>query len=462
MRFMRKHSKKNSNKLMSSCQNSLSERQAVLSSFKEISLKESIATDNSYSHEIDNSSKMTISSFRDSACSFKFARLKHSRVNSSIGNKGLMRREFFNIPYLGKENSSCNITDTVNRSDNLHLFNSDRLTEFRQNVGDVIQLFHKVKECRDFLRQDKLFSEAIGSDRAFCSLNNLISADRDLSALAAPIKRLCNNLSIRGSDQAGRGEFLKEQEHCSGKYITDGLQFREGSLQNPLNLIFSGSNKMADGFTLSCNISEVFSILRVRGLLDRILMDKDELSDSEGVFFVSFGFTQREFCEIGNQNWINNDRIDTFVGQIGEEIDMVASCGLHDSHDRVEVFTVRSNSLQQVGETAFIHSGRQRKAKIAFGIKSCGRERILGNINTDKQFSHNNTSLKSYSDKAGEASRPILHVDKGSKTQSTYYGFGRQGTDSVKGSLTQVECSSPACPSLTGKTRLYKFYNTYY
>ena len=39
--------------------------------------------------------------------------------------------------------------------------------------------------------------------------------------------------------------------------------------------------------------------------------------------------------------------------------------------------------------------------------------------------------VKSYSDKAGEASRPILHDDKGSKTQSTYYGFGRQGTDSL-------------------------------
>ncbi len=48
---------------------------------------------------------------------------------------------------------------------------------------------------------------------------------------------------------------------------------------------------------------------------------------------------------------------------------------------------------------------------------------------------------------------------KDSKTQSTYYGFGRQGTDSLKGSKTQVIWSSPVFPNLTGKTRLYKSYN---
>jgi hypothetical protein len=50
---------------------------------------------------------------------------------------------------------------------------------------------------------------------------------------------------------------------------------------------------------------------------------------------------------------------------------------------------------------------------------------------------------------------------KGSKTQSSYNGSWRQETDSFKGSKTQVTWSSPACPTLTGKTSLYKSYNTY-
>ena len=139
---------------------------------------------------------------------------------------------------------------------------------------------------------------------------------------------------------------------------------------------------------------------------------------------------------------------------------MVAACGFHACHDSREVFASGCNSLHQFRETTLIHSGGQRKLYIALDVNTCGRKRILRYINTDKQFTQSSTSVKSYSDKAGEASRPILHDDKGSKTQSTYYGFGRQGTDSFEGSLTQVIWSSPACPPLTGKTRLYKSYNT--
>ena len=139
---------------------------------------------------------------------------------------------------------------------------------------------------------------------------------------------------------------------------------------------------------------------------------------------------------------------------------MVAACGFHACQDSRKVFTVRVNNLHQFGETAFIHSSGQGKADIAFRVDTCSGERILGNIDTNKQFTHNSTSIKRYLSKAGEASRPILHGDEGSKTQSTYYGYGRQGTDSFKGSMTQVKWSSPAFPTLTGKTRSYKSYNT--
>jgi hypothetical protein len=49
-------------------------------------------------------------------------------------------------------------------------------------------------------------------------------------------------------------------------------------------------------------------------------------------------------------------------------------------------------------------------------------------------------------EKTGTASQPNLHRDKGSKTQSTYYGFGRQGTHYKKDSMTQVFISSSCLP----------------
>jgi hypothetical protein len=138
---------------------------------------------------------------------------------------------------------------------------------------------------------------------------------------------------------------------------------------------------------------------------------------------------------------------------------MIAACRFHASHNSGEVFTFSSNRLQQFYEAAFLHSSRDGKTDDAFGVNACSRERIFRNINTDEQSNHINTSINDLLNRAGEASRPILHDDKGFLTQSTYYGYGRQGTDSFKGSLTQVKWSSPACPTLTGKTSLYKFYN---
>ncbi len=456
---MRKHSKNSSKQLMGSSHDSLSKRQAVFSSFKEISLKEGITTDNSNGHKIDKSSEMTVAPFRDSACTLKLTRLIDSGVNSCKGNKRLMRGEVTDIAYLSKESSSCGIADAVNRSNNLQFLNCDGLTEITEDVRNFIKLLHEMKKQRDLLWQDKLLSEAIRGYRIFSSLNNLISVDRDSSASATALKGFCNNLSIRGSDKAGRREFFKKKKHRNCEDITDGLQFREGGLQDPFNLVFSRSDKVRDRLSFSGNIPEIFSVLRDRKLLNGILMSEEESGDSQGVFFIGFSLTQGDFGEIGDQQRINDDRIGSSVRQERKEIDMVAACGFHAYQDKRKVITVRGNSLHQCGEAFFIHSGRQGKTEIAFRVNACSGERILGDIDTNKQFTHNSTSIKGYLSKAGGASRPILHGDEGSKTQSTYYGFGRQGTDSFKGSKTQVIWSSPAFPNLTGKTRLYKSYN---
>jgi len=457
---MRKHSENSSKEFMGSSHDSLSKRQAVFSSFKEISLKEGITTDNTDGHKINKSSEMTVASFGDSACTLKLTRLINSGVKPCKGNKRLMRGEVTDIAYLSKESSSCRSADTVNRSNNLHFLDCNGLTEITEDISHFIKLFHEMKEGRDFLRKDEFLRKTIGGDRVFSGLNNLISADRDSSTSATALKCFCNNLSFRGSDKAGRGELFKKKEHCNSEDITDRLQFRESGLKDSFNLVFSRSDKIRDELPFSGDISEVFSVLRDRKLLDGALMSEKESGDSKGVFFIGFGFTQGHLSEIRDQQGINNDRIRDFVRQERKEIDMIAACGLHANQDSRKVFTTRGNSFHQFGKAALIHSGREGKTDIAFRVNACSGERALRNIDTDKQITHNSTSIKRYLSKAGEASRPILHGDKGSMTQSTYYGFGRQGTDSLKGSMTQEIWSSPAFPTLTGKTRLYISYNT--
>ncbi len=457
---MRKHSENNPYKFMSSSDDSLSERQAILFSFKEIDFKEGITSDGADSHKIDNSSEMTITFFRDFVYVFEFTGLIDSRVNSCKGNKGHMRGEVVEIAYFSQESSPCCITDAINGSDNFHFLNNDGFTEFREDSSDFIELFHKMKESRDFLWEDEFFSEAIGRDRVFGGSDDIVSVDRDLSAFTAEFNRLCNNLSFRGNDEACGGELLKKHKHSSSKDITDGLQFREGTLKNPFNLIFSRSDKVGDGFSFSGNIPKVSDVLRNGELLNGILMNKKESGNSKGVFLIGLGFTQRQLCEIRDQKGIDDNGVNLFGGQERKEIDMIAACGFHACHDSREVFAVRSNGLHKFREAVFIHIGGHGKTDIAFVVNACSRKRIFRDIYTNEQIIHSNTSVKSYLDKAGGASRPILHDDKGStKTQSIYYGYGRQGTDSFEGSLTQEKWSSPACPILTSKTRLYKSYN---
>lgn len=457
---MRKHSKNSSKKLMSGSQDSLSERQAVLFSFKEIRLKEGIASNNAYSHEIDKSSEMAVASFGDFACALKLAGLKDRRVKTSKSNKGFVGREVVDIADLGKESNSCSVTDTINGSNDFHFLNCNGRTEIGEDTGELIQLLHQMKESRNLLRQDKLLSKTIGSDRVFGSLDNIIRADRDLSASIAAVKHLCDSFRFRGSDKACRREFFEKQQHGCSEDITDGLQFGKDALKNPLDLVFCRSDMMRDSLPFSGNIPEISGVLRDGELLNGILVSEDESGNSEGVFFISLGFTQRQLGEIRDKKGIDDNSINSSVRQEREEIDMVAACGFHTCQDRGEVFAIRRNRLYQFGKTAPIHSGREGKTDITFAVNACGRERIFGNINTYKQFTHTDTSVNSLLDKAGDASQPILHDDKGSVTQSTYYGYGRQGTDSLKGSLTQVIWSSPACPTLTGKTSLHKFYNT--
>jgi len=409
---------------------------------------------------VNNSSKMAVASFRDSACALKLTGLKNTRVKPCIGNKRLMRREVVDISYLSKESSSCGIPNTVNGSDDFHLLNCNRLTQISENLGELIQLFHQMKQSRDFLREDEFLSKTTGGNGVFGSPDNILGTERDPSTFTTAFKSLSNNLSISSSDKAGRGEFLKEKKHRSSKDITEGFQFRESSLQNPFNLVFGGSYKVGDRFSFSGNISEVFSVLRDGELFNGIPVGKNKPCNSERVFFVCFGFTQRQLCKIRDQKGVNDGGVNIFRRQVREEIDMVASCGLHSSNDIGEVFAIRSDSFHQFRETISIHRSRDGKTDITFAIKSCGREGIFGDINTDKQITHGKTSIMTYLDEAGGASRPILQGDKGSETQSTYDGYGRQGTDCFEGSMTQVKWSSPACPTLTGKTRLYKLYNT--
>lgn len=442
---MRKHSENNSHQLMSSSEDSLSVGQPIIFTGKEIVSKKSIDADNAYSHEVYSPPQMSIASFGDSACALELAGLIDRGIDPRVSYQRFMGRKVSDIPDLGQECSPGSISNTINGSKYVHFFNHHGLTELSKDAGDLIEAFHQVQEDGYLLGQDKFFSEAVGGDRAFCCGDNRLSAKRNLSAFAGVLQSVSDSASFSGPDATCGGKLLEETEHRFSKDICQGLQLREGGLKHSLDLVFRGSDEVGNGLPLSGQVSEVIDSWGDGELTDGVLVSQKELSDGEGVFLISLGLSEGQFCEIGNQKGIKNCRVDLFGAKEGEEIDMVAACGLHGGAHQREVTRGGPDGFQQSGKAGGIHGGRRGEPDFSFGINTGDGKRILGYINTDKQRVQRTTSLKEYLSKAGEASRPILHGDKDSKIQSTYHGLGRQGADSFKGSTAQNKCSSPAC-----------------
>ena len=73
---------------------------------------------------------------------------------------------------------------------------------------------------------------------------------------------------------------------------------------------------------------------------------------------------------------------------------MVAACGFHACHDSRESLQLEVIAFISSRKAGLIHSQRQREPYISLNIKTCGRKRIFGNINTDEQFTHSSASVR--------------------------------------------------------------------
>ena len=76
-----------------------------------------------------------------------------------------------------------------------------------------------MKERRDLLGQNELFSEAIGSDRAFGGLDNIIGINRDLSALPIALKRIATTLALEALIKRAEGNSLRNSSRVAVKTL---------------------------------------------------------------------------------------------------------------------------------------------------------------------------------------------------------------------------------------------------
>ena len=175
--------------------------------------------------------------------------------------------------------------------------------------------------------------------------------------------------------------------------------------------------------------------------------------------FLSVLVLRKDSLANRDQQRINDNGINLFGRTGRKKIDMVAACGFHACHDSRESLQLEVIAFISSEKAGLIHSQRQRELYISLNIKTCGRKRIFGNINTDEQFTHSSASVKSYSDKAGEASGQSSMMTRVQRPNQPIMALGgREQTPLRFDDPGDMEFS--CLSNFNGKTRLYKSYNT--
>jgi len=440
---------------MGSSHNGFSVWQSVISSFKEIRFEDGIEAYDAHGHKVDDPSEVAVAPLGDSACALELTRLVHGGVKACKSDKAPVGAEVVDAAHFGKKGCPRSGIDTVYGSKDFEVFDGRGLTELSEGPCYPVEPFHEVKEGGYLLWQDELLGRAYGSNGSFGCLDDLFGRDIWSSSSAVLTEGRRYVPGAGGSnDMCGR-ELPEEVEHGLCKDIAHGLKLGEGALKEPFDFVLGGCDEAGEGLSLPGDVSEVPEVLGDVNPGDGFIVDEKETGYSKGVLSVGLGLSEGEFGEVGDEEGVEDHCLTPPGGEKGKEIDVVAASGFHGDKSRGELLAIGRDGLEEFRKALFVHIGREGKDDFAFSVKTCGGEGILGDINSDEKTIQSNTSLKSCGGKAGEASRPILHGDEGSWTQSTYHGYGRQGTDSCKDSRIQVKWSSPAFPSLLceGKTR---------
>jgi len=280
--------------------------------------------------------------------------------------------------------------------------------------------------------EDHLSLRIITPYGGFCQTDQLFWGD---SHSPSPFrqKHLCNLLLRERSYLFSRWVELEEIEHPSTIDVALRMKLWESDRYELFNLVFDPHYLKDHLLPLSCDLFDLR--MGERRERDGIVEGGDEGGDGESVFLVGLALSEREFGEVGNKERVNQSSFVSHILQVREDTDVVAGGGFSCNEDRFLV-----EGAERVSQSLYpfhLHRSGEEEDLVLVLVNGTSCERFFGDVDSNEDLRHHNTP-KTKVARAGAACRPFLHHDKGSLAQPTYYGFGRQGTDSFKGFKAQV------------------------
>jgi len=452
--FASKENIDNTEKLMDYSHDSLFIGFPLSSFFKKIIFKELIYPCNGDSHKVKHPSKASITSFRYSSFSSKLSGLIDSWVNPGVSDEFFRRGELFYIFDFSYKMARGYIFESFDRFKYFKFIRMRGFTFFDEDVLDSLKFFLQNEESSDFTFKNFLMDGGSDTDRVFCGFKDFVDRESTFSS-SFLFREDFNDFIIRCfKEYVFRWEGEKQLEGGESEWVYDGEEFREEDMDEAFNFIFQGDDFLRDSLSFSCEGSEV---LRKLGLLGKIIcMDSQKFSYNGGIFPISFSFSQGESREIRDEERIEHNSMEVMGAKKREKIYVVRAGGFHCYNDFRGIRACGFNGVKEGDKTFGIHKELRGKKCFSIFINKSGMKRVFRDIDTTEKGKHCYTSLIDFYE-AGEASKSILHSEKGSLTQSTYEDLRRQVTNSFEGSKTQVKWSSPASSLLSYQA--YKFIN---
>jgi len=432
---MSEHSKDHPDELMSNGHDGLFVGESFLAFLEVIFPKYLVVPCHHYGHEPDYSPKMSISSLGYLALPYVSAGLMDSRIEPCVSYELFAVIETAHISNFGQEVDSSYVSDALDRFEDLKVFYCTLKAHIGQDAVELFEFFFEQKELRDFLREDELSSRAHTGYGISCQGYDLFRQDIGSSSSVFWFDELSYFRSGKGLYHPGRRVVFKEIEDPFEVDVCGLKEFWECDGEELFYVVFKGGDLKGELFPLPCQFAEVGR--KERGFPKRAVKHAQKACDDKSILLVGLSFPKGELHEVGDEEWIDDHRMVTFAGEKGREVNMITGGGFLSDEDGV--FLELQKALRELLKPLPIHRCGDFKELLSSLIDSACRERVLRDIDADKYLIHSHTSHKALGQGQDLPPYQSSILTRATHAQPTYHGLGRQGTDYIKGFMTQVD-----------------------
>lgn len=431
--------------LMSNHEDSLFVSFPFCSFFQVDLLEDRIDSDDRDGHQEQNAPQAWVSPFGDMTSAFPLSGFVDGGIEAGIGDQ-LLRCGEGTAMGLGQEMRNSGRIEAGDRVEDLQGNGNLIAAALDKKFRHFLQFLLEERQDTDFRAQDRfkiLRGEADGGASFF---------DQELrreAGLAAPaVSQGQEKCFWRGlKDGILRGEGCQQAQRGDGEGIEDAENLGEKDRQIAFDLILEGDDLTRDVLAFPGQGAKFIG--GRLGLGQALRVGSDELGNGGGVTLVGFGLSQGELDEVRDEQWVEQADIKAVSLKEGEQVQVIGAGRLHAESKRAGRRASGAQGAEEVAEAIGGHGKKSRPKELPLVIDQGGMKAILGDVDAAETDAHGFTSSGIIRFEAGDASRPILHIDEGSRTQSTYQDSGGQRTDSFEGSRAQKKWSSPASSLLS-------------